>query len=68
MKMFIRAIQGALKDIYTDYKSGVSLEELSAEYGTSINTIKLGIVEYDRYMRPKGAKGLTPEQFNHVYS
>lgn len=68
MKMFIRTIQGALKDIYTDYKSGVSLEELSAEYGTSINTIKLGIVEYDRYMRPEGAKGLTPEQFNHVYS
>ena len=66
-KMLINIQDSLLGEIYNEFKTGSSLEELSDEFDIPVHKLKLGIIEYDRYMRPKGLKGLTPYQFNSVY-
>ena len=68
-RMLISLSTNVLRQIYTDYRDNeLSLEEIEEKHNCSELDVKFGIIEYDRYLRPKHERRITPEQFNHVYN
>lgn len=68
-RILISLSTNVLRQIYIDYRDNeLSLKEIEEKHNCSELDVKFGIIEYDRYLRPKHERRITPEQFNHVYS
>lgn len=69
LDMLISLSTNVLREIYIDYRDNeLSIEEIAEKHNYSEMDIKFGIVEYDRYIRPKHERRITPKQFHDVYS